>query len=56
MQKRVTRVGVSVKLFRICLYEELVLDGVKCHLINDNEIAYYMHDITCVLVGAEVIL
>ena len=33
-----------------------MLDGVNCQLINDNEVGYYIQDITCVLVGAEVIL
>lgn len=32
------------------------MEGVKCLLINDNEIGYYIQDITCVLVGAQVIL
>lgn len=33
-----------------------MIDGVRCHLLNDNEIGYYMPQMTCVLVGAEVIL
>ena len=33
-----------------------MLEGVNCQLINDNEVAYYMPEVTCVLVGAEVIL
>jgi translation initiation factor 2B subunit (eIF-2B alpha/beta/delta family) len=45
-----------VVLCRIKLYEELALDGVNCQLINDNEVGYYIHDMTCVMVGAEVIL
>ena len=50
--------GRRVGLFRrrIKLYEELVLDGVNCQLLNDNEVGYYIHDVTCVVVGAEVIL
>jgi methylthioribose-1-phosphate isomerase len=39
-------------LCRIKLYEELVLEGVNCQLINDNEVAYYIPEVTCVLVGA----
>jgi translation initiation factor eIF-2B subunit alpha len=33
-----------------------VIEGVNCNLINDNEIGYYIHDISCVLAGAQVIL
>jgi translation initiation factor eIF-2B subunit alpha len=32
------------------------MDGLNCTLINDNEAGYYIHEVTCVLVGAEVIL
>jgi translation initiation factor 2B subunit (eIF-2B alpha/beta/delta family) len=32
------------------------MEGVKCHLINDNEVGFYIHKMTCVLVGAEIIL
>ena len=48
--------GVPLNQHRIKLYEELVLDGVRCQLINDNEVGYYMHQVTCVALGAEVIL
>ena len=33
-----------------------MLEGIKCNLINDNEVGYYIHEITCVIVGAQVIL
>ena len=56
MQEWISRRRVFSLLLSIKLYEELVLDGVNCQLINDNEVGYYIHDITCVLVGAEVIL
>ena len=34
----------------------MALEGVNCQLINDNEVGYIMGSMTCVLVGAQVIL
>lgn len=38
------------------MVEELGVEGVKCTLIGDNEIGYFMPDVSCVLVGAQAIL
>ncbi len=56
LQKWIIVGGVLFDQLRIKLYEELVLDGVRCQLINDNEVGFYMHQMTCVVIGAEVIL
>jgi translation initiation factor eIF-2B subunit alpha len=38
------------------MVEELTVEGIKCRLIGDNEIGYFMPDVSCVLVGAQAIL
>lgn len=32
------------------------MDGICCQLIAENEVGYYISDVDCVLVGAEVVL
>ena len=33
-----------------------MLEGVNCQLIGDNEMGYYIGEMVCVIVGAQVIL